>query len=141
MFEKMFDHTMLENLDHTKLAAGAGVVGGATLLALAYNWSANATPKRIQEEKFQGGESYADPIKVQTGIWDDLKAMGGLKNIAANAQTLFQLAKNKGKPDDDKKMMVRWLLITRRRETDHCRWNALLLWLLRYQRRQRQDPN
>lgn len=98
--------TMLDNIDQTKLA-GAGAVGGALLLALTYSRTHNATPKRVQEEKYQGGESYADPPKVQTGILEDLKAMGSLKAIVANAQTLYGLAKNKGKPDDDKKMTVR----------------------------------
>ncbi|KAF2150654.1 heme peroxidase [Myriangium duriaei CBS 260.36] len=96
---------MLEDVDHTKLAA-AGATAGAALVGLVYNWTANSVPKRVQEEKYQGSESYADPPKVQTGLLDDLKAMGGLKKIAANVQTLLELAKNKGKPDDDKKMLM-----------------------------------
>ena len=106
-------------MDQTKLA-GAGAAAGAVLLGLAYSRSQNAAPKRVEEEKYQGGESYGDPPKVQTGIWEDLKAMGGLKNIVSNASTLIELRQNKGKPDDDKKMMVRW----------HLKMRCGIKWLL-----------
>jgi hypothetical protein len=95
---------MLPTMDNTRMMEAGGAA--AALALLLYHWKANALPKRIQEEKYQGGESYADPKKVQTGLLDDLKAMGGLSKIIGNAQTLYELAKNKGKPDDDKKMLM-----------------------------------
>ncbi|KAI9690830.1 MAG: hypothetical protein M1822_008449 [Bathelium mastoideum] len=86
--------------------AEVGAVAGATLAFFAYNWRAHSLPKRIEEEKYQGGESYADLPKLQTGLLADLRAIGGFKNIVASAQTLIEVAKGKGKPIDDKNMLM-----------------------------------
>ena len=105
---------MLPIMDNTRiLEAGGAAAGGLALLL--YRWRANLLPKQIQEEKYQGGEPYADPPVVQTGLLTDLKAMGGLRKIISSAQVLFDLAKNKGKPDDDKKMTV-----------SYCHYNSRL---------------
>lgn len=95
---------MLPAMDNTRMFEAGGAA--AALALLLYSWKANALPKQIEEEKYQGGESYADAPKVQTGLLADLKAMGGLGKIISNVQVLYELAKNKGKPDNDKKMLV-----------------------------------
>ena len=81
-------------------------LASAALVLIVYKWAANAYPKQIHEEKYQGGESYANPSKIHTGLLADLKAMGCSRNIIASAQTVFDLAKGK-RPVDDKTMLVR----------------------------------
>ena len=96
---------MFATVDNTRMTE-AGALACAALAVLVYNWRANALPKRIQEEKYQGGESYGDPPKTQTGLFADLQSMGSLKKLLASAQTVFDLAKGKGKPVNDKEMVV-----------------------------------
>ena len=66
------------------------------------------TPPQVEEEKYQGAESYADPSKVMTGFKEDLQALS-TKEKVQHLQTLLEVAKNKRTqlPDDDKKMLVR----------------------------------
>ena len=85
-----------------------GAVAGAGALAYAlYSWNKSKPQKRVAEEKYQGGEAYADSPKVVTGLMNDLKSMGGPKKIFENIGILLELVKEKGLPVDDKKMLVR----------------------------------
>ena len=83
------------------VAAGAGIALG--LLA----YKRNTTPPKIEEEKYQGTESYADPPKVMTGLKEDLASMSA-GDMMKHLKTLLAVAKNKHYqlPDDDKKMIV-----------------------------------
>jgi len=58
------------------------------------------------EDKYQGGESYADPKKVETGVYNDIKILASKGKLISSAQTLYEVSKEKGKPVDDKKMTV-----------------------------------
>ena len=62
--------------------------------------------KKPAEDKYEGEESYGDPKALSTGILEDLKAIG-VKGIGGDLQTLLQVALAKGKPVDDKQMVVR----------------------------------
>ncbi|KAF2199499.1 heme peroxidase [Delitschia confertaspora ATCC 74209] len=63
-------------------------------------------PKNVKEEKYQGGESYGDPAKVQTGLANDIKILASKGKLISSAQAILELAKDKGKPIDDKKMTM-----------------------------------
>lgn len=97
----MFDKPDTKTLE-LGVAAGAGAIA---LGALMYKQS--TAPPKVVEEKYQGGESYADPPKVRTGLKEDIASMS-TKEIFENAQTLLEVFKNKKNhlPDDDKKMLV-----------------------------------
>lgn len=62
--------------------------------------------KKPTEDKFEGEESYGDPKALSTGIVEDLKAIG-VKGIGGDLQTLLEVVMAKGKPVDDKQMVVR----------------------------------
>lgn len=86
--------------------AGAGAAAGVgTLAYLLYNRQANSEPKR-EDDKYQGGESYADPPKVETGVLNDMKVLASKGMLISSGHTLREVAKEKGKPVDDKKMTV-----------------------------------
>lgn len=87
---------------NVQLAAAAGVAAVATLATL----SRKSQPA-VVEEKYQGGESYADKRKVETGLWTDLKSMGSVSKVASNFALVRKVAKEKGKPVDDKELVVR----------------------------------
>jgi hypothetical protein len=87
---------------NAQVGAAAGVGALALLLSC---WRKN-TPPKVEEEKYQGGEAYADPKKVVTGIIDDLKAMGSPKKIIQNIGTLIEVVKQKDLPVDDRKLLV-----------------------------------
>lgn len=55
--------------------------------------------------KYQAGEPYRDPDVLATGIVKDLSALG-LKGKRSDLRTLIQLVKAKGKPIDDRQMLV-----------------------------------
>lgn len=55
--------------------------------------------------KYQAGESYGDPDVLATGLVKDLSALG-LKGKRNDLRTLIQLVKSKGKPIDDRQMLV-----------------------------------
>lgn len=63
-----------------------------------------------EEMKYQGGEDYADPVKVEHGILaeflTDFKALHSKGKVVSTAQTLLEVARGSGKPVDDKKMTV-----------------------------------
>ena len=84
-----------------------GVAAGAGLALSLLAYKRHTTPPKVEEEKYQGAESYADPPKIMTGLKEDLKNMS-LKDMMNNLQTLLDVAKNKHYqlPDDDKKLLV-----------------------------------
>ena len=86
----------------------AGVAAGAAIALGTLAYKRNTTPPKVEEEKYQGAESYGDPPRVMTGLKDDLAAMSA-KDMMKHLGTLLEVAKNKrnGLPDDDKKMLVR----------------------------------
>ncbi|PYH67779.1 peroxidase/cytochrome P450 family protein [Aspergillus vadensis CBS 113365] len=55
--------------------------------------------------KYQAGESYGDPDVLATGLVKDLSALG-LKGKRNDLRTLIQLVKSKGKPIDDRQMLM-----------------------------------
>lgn len=57
------------------------------------------------DENYQAGEPYGDPTAMATGIATDLKSMG-LKGRFKDLRTLFEVAKTKGKPINDRDMTV-----------------------------------
>ncbi|KAF2478296.1 prostaglandin G/H synthase 2/cyclooxygenase 2, pgh2/cox2 [Lindgomyces ingoldianus] len=63
-----------------------------------------------EEMKYQGGEDYADPVKVQTGILTDIKALHAKGRLLSTVQTLYEVTKTKGQPIDDKKMTMEKLI-------------------------------
>lgn len=95
---------ILGKMDAKNIQVGAAA-GAGVLALLLYIWRSN-TPPKIVEEKYQGGEAYADPKKVVTGIIDDLKAMGSPKKVIENIGILIELVKEKGVPIDDRKLLV-----------------------------------
>lgn len=66
--------------------------------------------KKPAEDKYNGDEIYGDPKVLSTGIAEDLKAIG-VKKIDGDLQTLLQVALTKGKPIDDKQMLVRKMIV------------------------------
>lgn len=86
---------------NVQLAAAAGVASVATLATV----SRRAQPA-VVEEKYLGGESYGDKHKVETGLLTDLRSMGSLGKIASNFALIRKVAKEKGKPVDDKELVV-----------------------------------
>ena len=82
-------------------AAGAGL-----LLYVLYRWRANQLPHVVEEEKYQGGEAYADRKKIETGLLADFKALLSRGKLVSTIQTLLEVRAEKGKPIDDKKMTV-----------------------------------
>lgn len=65
--------------------------------------------KKPAEDKYNGEEMYGDPKVLSTGIVEDLKAIG-VKKIGGDLQTLLQVALTKGKPVDDKQMVMEKLI-------------------------------
>jgi hypothetical protein len=63
-------------------------------------------PKKV-ERKYQGGEAYGDPKKVETGVLEDLRSLGSLDEAMTSIGTLVELLRQRGKPIDDRKMVVR----------------------------------
>ncbi|KAF1994656.1 heme peroxidase [Amniculicola lignicola CBS 123094] len=63
-----------------------------------------------EEMKYQGGEDYADPVKVETGIFTDIKALHSQGKLLSTAKTLIEVARSKGQPIDDKKMTMERLI-------------------------------
>lgn len=57
------------------------------------------------DDKYQGEESYDDADALTTGILDDLKAIGA-KGARSDIKTLLEVAMTKGKPIDDRQMIV-----------------------------------
>ncbi|KAJ5758694.1 hypothetical protein N7520_005850 [Penicillium odoratum] len=57
------------------------------------------------DENYQAGEPYGDPTAMATGIATDLKSMG-LKGGFKDLRTLFEVAKAKGKPINDRDMTM-----------------------------------
>ncbi|GLA37646.1 hypothetical protein AnigIFM63309_004597 [Aspergillus niger] len=55
--------------------------------------------------KYQAGEPYGDPDVLATGLVKDLSALG-LKGKKSDLRTLIQLVKAKGKPIDDRQMLM-----------------------------------
>jgi hypothetical protein len=98
---------VLENVDSWTMGAGAAA-GVGTLLYLA-NQQGSSSSKDVKEEKYQGGESYGDPVKVKTGVFNDIKVLASKGKLISSAQTLYDVSKEKGKPVDDKKMTVSFL--------------------------------
>ena len=96
---------VLTGVDNRTAGAGAAAVG--TLAYFLYNRQANAAEEKPSDDKYQGGESYADPKKIETGLLDDIKVLASKGKLISSALTLREVAKEKGKPVDDKKMTVR----------------------------------
>src|SRR5947209_756133 len=94
---------VLGKMDAKNIQVGAAA-GAGVLALLLYSLRSN-TPPKIVEGKYQGGEAYADPKNVVTGIIDDLKAMGSPK-VIENIGILIELVKEKGVPIDDRKLLV-----------------------------------
>ncbi|KAF1969427.1 prostaglandin G/H synthase 2/cyclooxygenase 2, pgh2/cox2 [Bimuria novae-zelandiae CBS 107.79] len=96
--------------DMENWARGAGAAASVGTFLYLVNRKRNSKPKDVKEEKYQGGESYADPVKVQTGVFNDLKVLSREGKLISSAQTLYEVAKEKGKPIDDKKMTMERLI-------------------------------
>lgn len=101
--------SILPPLDSTR-ALELGAAAGAGLAAfLAYSWKTNAPwlhpAKPDTREAYQGGESYGDPKVITTGLLDDLKAIG-FKAANSDVRTLLEVFLAKGKPVDDRLMVV-----------------------------------
>ncbi|KAF2265211.1 heme peroxidase [Lojkania enalia] len=75
-----------------------------------YRWRANSLPRTVQEEKYQGGEAYADPRKHETGLLQDIKALAKKGKLVSTVQTLIEVKSEEGKPIDDKKMTMEKLI-------------------------------
>ncbi|KAK8256469.1 hypothetical protein IWZ00DRAFT_541955 [Phyllosticta capitalensis] len=61
--------------------------------------------KRIDDEKFQAGEPYGDPVAVSSSLKEDLQAIG-LNAATRDLQTLIEVFKSKGKPVKDREMTM-----------------------------------
>ena len=96
--------TIFGGMDSKNFQAGA-TTGIGSLALLLPTWRKTA-PSKVEEERYQGGEAYADPKKVVTGIIDDLKSMGSPKKIIENIGILLDLVKENGLPVDDRKLLV-----------------------------------
>lgn len=66
-------------------------------------WPKNASASA--DERYQGGEAYADPKTLSTGLLEDMKAIG-IKAGQGDIETLLKVGLTKGKPVDDKQMTV-----------------------------------
>lgn len=99
-------YNMMGSPEVKNVQIGAAAGAGALALLL-YTWRRNTPPKMV-EEKYQGGEAYADPKQIVTGVLDDLKSMGSPKKIIENIRVLLELfvEKKKGLPVNDKDMLV-----------------------------------
>lgn len=77
-----------------------------------FNWpifNRKEIAQREDDEKFQAGEPYGDPRTVSNGLVDDLRAVG-FTAATKDLQTLIEVFKNKGKPENDREMAVSgWL--------------------------------
>ncbi len=62
-------------------------------------------PKKA-EAKYQASEVYGDPKKVETGILADIRSLGSLDEAVTSVRTLVELLRQRGKPIDDRKMVV-----------------------------------
>lgn len=98
-----------------QLGVVASVAAVATLATLS-----RKTQPGVVEEKYQGGESYGDKKKVETGLWEDIKSMGSLGKIASNLFLVCEVVKEKGKPVDDKELVVRVAYESLKQDTDSC---------------------
>ena len=90
---------------------GVAAVAAATVYLLytyrkQASWLLHGAP--ASETKYQAGESYAESKEVLTGWVDDLKALG-IDASRRDLHTLLEVALDKGKPLDDKKLTVRCL--------------------------------
>jgi hypothetical protein len=56
-------------------------------------------------DKYQAGESYADPVVTSTGLLEDLSAIG-LASIHKDVSTMIKVLTTKGQPVDDREMTV-----------------------------------
>lgn len=91
------------------LGSISGIAPGITSKLNPAKWKV-FNKKKIAEqeddENYQAGEPYGDPTAMATGIATDLKSMG-LKSGFKDLRTLFEVAKSKGKPINDRDMTVR----------------------------------
>ena len=79
------------------------------------------------ETKFSGGsDTYGDPKALSTGVIDDLKAIG-LGRLGGDVQTLLEVAFAKGKPVNDRELVVRYngFVSKSPRLTVLLRWRSL----------------
>ena len=87
---------------------GVAAVAAATVYLLytyrkQASWLLHGAP--ASDTKYQAGESYAESKEVLTGWVDDLKALG-IDASRRELHTLLEVALDKGKPLDDKKLTV-----------------------------------
>lgn len=90
------------------LASIKGTGGGVLSKLNPFNWNIFHKRRLAEEEddeKYQAGEPYGDPKVLAPSLVDDLKAVG-LKGGVKDLQTLLQAAKTKGKPANDREMLV-----------------------------------
>lgn len=70
-------------------------------------WNRKALAQQEDDEKFQAGEPYGDPDVVSTGLVEDLRTIG-LSTATKDLKTLIETFKAKGKPQNDREMLVRF---------------------------------
>ncbi|KAL2006622.1 hypothetical protein VTN00DRAFT_9290 [Thermoascus crustaceus] len=90
------------------LASIKGTGGGVLSKLNPFKWNIFHKRRLAEEEddeKYQAGEPYGDPKALAPSLVDDLKAVG-LKGGVKDIQTLLQAAKTKGKPADDREMLM-----------------------------------
>lgn len=90
------------------LSSISGIAPGIASKLNPFKWKVFNRKKIAEQEddaNYQAGEPYGDPTAMATGIATDLKSMG-LKGGVKDLRTLFEVAKTKGKPINDRDMTV-----------------------------------
>ncbi|KAJ6007231.1 hypothetical protein N7522_005582 [Penicillium canescens] len=86
----------------------SGIAPGIASKLNPFKWKVFNKKKMAEQEddeNYQAGEPYGDPTAMATGIATDLKSMG-LKGGVKDLRTLFEVAKAKGKPINDRDMTM-----------------------------------
>lgn len=67
----------------------------------------NSNGKDKEDESQYGDDSFTEAKVKQSGLLDDIKALG--PNLGKDALTLLEQVASKGKPYDDRTFLVGWL--------------------------------
>ena len=97
--------TSSDSLRSFQIGAAAAAASASAYLLYSHRKEASGAIQTPMASKYQGGEDYADPKVVATGLAEDLRS-AGIKTSRQNLRTLLAVALSKGEPLDDKKLTV-----------------------------------
>ena len=97
--------TNSDGLRGLEIGAAAAAASASAYLLYSHRKEVLGAVQAPMASKYQGGEDYADPKVVATGLAEDLRAVG-IKTSRQNLRTLLAVVSSKGEPLDDKKLTV-----------------------------------